>query len=406
MCRRPPADSLPNAVFVDDPNVISDKRLDSPDLHVVQFPGTSWLTFRQNFNLETGFDGGVLEISSNGEAFQDILAAGGSFITGGYNSTISTQFGSAIAGRPAWSGNSGGFITTTVNLPRSGTIVLRWRMGSDAGGASQGWRVDNILITECPEPPPKTPTPPPPSPTPTPPTTHRQRQPPCSDPSTLLSEAFDGVTPPALPTGWSATNAQGPAPLWVTSDSGVPAPPADSLPNAAFVDDPNMISDKRLDSPDLHPFAGILGTTWLTFRHNFNLETGDDGGVLEISSNGGAFQDVIAAGGSFIAGGYNATISTQFGSPIAGRPAWTGIIGGFITTTVNLPRSSTIALRWRMGSDAGVAAQGWRVDNVLVTECLEPPPNTPTPPFPHRLLRPRRQRQQPRRQLHQHLREP
>jgi len=54
--------------------------------------------------------------------------------------------------------------------------------------------------------------------------------PPCSGLVTL-SENFDGVTPPALPTDWLATNALGPPPLWVTSNSGVPVPPADTPPN-------------------------------------------------------------------------------------------------------------------------------------------------------------------------------
>ena len=70
---------------------------------------------------------------------------------------------------------------------------------------------------------------------------------PCFQPVTLR-EDFDGVTPPALPSGWVATNAQGPPPLWVTSNSGVPVPPADTPPNAAFIDDPAVVSDKRLDS--------------------------------------------------------------------------------------------------------------------------------------------------------------
>lgn len=64
------------------------------------------------------------------------------------------------------------------------------------------------------------------------------------DPVFLLSENFDTVIPPALPLGWSSTT-------WVTSDSGLPTPPADTPPNAAFVDDPAMISDKRLDSPSI-----------------------------------------------------------------------------------------------------------------------------------------------------------
>ena len=78
-------------------------------------------------------------------------------------------------------------------------------------------------------------------------------------------------------------------PLWITSNSGVPIPPADTLPNAAFVDDPAVVSDKRLDSlPIPLPPASSLQ---LTFRHNFNLEASDmdpnlgfDGGVLELSA--------------------------------------------------------------------------------------------------------------------------
>src|SRR5437762_2462006 len=57
-----------------------------------------------------------------------------------------------------------------------------------------------------------------------------------------FAENFDSVTPPALPPDWIATNAQGPPPFWVTSNSGVPIPPADSLPNAAFIDDPVVVS--------------------------------------------------------------------------------------------------------------------------------------------------------------------
>ena len=114
-------------------------------------------------------------------------------------------------------------------------------------------------------------------------------------------------------------------------------PPADTPPNAAFVDDPGVVSDKRLDS--LHfPVSGA--SVQLLFEHNFNLEASDvdpnvgfDGGVLEMSFDGGnTFQDILTVGGSFIMGGYNRTISTDRGSPIAGRQAWSGNSGGFICT--------------------------------------------------------------------------
>ena len=85
-----------------------------------------------------------------GNAFQDILAVGGSFIRGGYNRTISTDRGSPIAGRQAWSGNSEGFISTAVNLPflpPGGRF--RWRMASDNSGSGEGWRVDTVIISWC-----------------------------------------------------------------------------------------------------------------------------------------------------------------------------------------------------------------------------------------------------------------
>jgi hypothetical protein len=143
------------------------------------------------------------------------------------------------------------------------------------------------------------------------------------------------------------------------------------------------VSDKYLDSATF----GIFEASWaqLTFRHNFNLQSGFDGGVLEISSfyiNNGDFTDITdpAVGGSFITGGYNATIATGTGSPIAGRQAWSGNSGGFITTTVSLPLLVVNGkLRWRMASDNSGAGEGWRIDNVSATECHFSGPPSPTP---------------------------
>jgi hypothetical protein len=206
----------------------------------------------------------------------------------------------------------------------------------------------------------------------------------CSLPRTW-SENFDDVMPPALPAGWLATNALGPPPLWVTSNNGVPTPPVDTPPNAAFIDDPVVLSDKRFDSPSI--FFAEACCAQLTFRHNFNLEAsadpniGFDGGVLEISTDGGnTFRDILAAGGSFVIGGYNRTIADDRGSPIAGRQAWSGNSQGFITTVVNLPLIPTAArLRWRMVSDNSGSGEGWRVDTISITWCELVPCQPPTP---------------------------
>ena len=208
---------------------------------------------------------------------------------------------------------------------------------------------------------------------------------PCFQP-VELREHFDDVTPPGLPPDWTATNAQGPPPLWVTSDSGVPMPPADTLPNAAFIDDPAVVSDKLLDSLAIFLPPAPLS---LTFRHNFNLEAsgedpnlGFDGGVLELSTDGGnTFQDILAAGGTFVIGGYNRTISADRGSPIAGRRAWSGNSEGFVTTVVNLPLFLPLdsRLRWRMASDTTGSNEGWRLDTIDITGCAPIPCPTPTP---------------------------
>lgn len=200
------------------------------------------------------------------------------------------------------------------------------------------------------------------------------------------SQDFDAVTPPVLPPDWLATNAQGPPPLWVTSNSGVPMPPADTAPNALFVDDPSVISDKRADGQLISFFESCCAR--LTFRHNFNLEASDmdpnvgfDGGVLELSTDGGnTFQDITAAGGSFVMGGYNRTIATDRGSPIAGRQAWSGNSGGYLTTVVNVPNFQTQGrLRWRMASDNSGGNEGWRVDSINITWCNGMGTPCPTP---------------------------
>ncbi len=181
-----------------------------------------------------------------------------------------------------------------------------------------------------------------------------------------LSENFDGVVAPALPAGWVATNAIGGAPLWVTSNAGTPAPPAVSLPNAIFIDDPAVVTDKQIVTPSFTPVAGAT----VSFANNYSLESTFDGGVLEISINGGAYQDIITAGGSFVSNGYNGVISSSFGSPIAGRNAWTGASVGFLTTTVNLPAGAAglpCTLKFRMGSDNSVSSVGWRVDDFSIS---------------------------------------
>ena len=121
----------------------------------------------------------------------------------------------------------------------------------------------------------------------------------------------------------------------------------------------------------------------LSTSHYYIAESNYDGCVLEISINGGSFADILSAGGSFASGGYNGTISTKYGNPLAGRAAWTGNSGGFISIAVNLPAATAggnIQLRWRLGSDSSVSSTGWYVDTVSISQigytCCSTPPTS------------------------------
>jgi len=203
-----------------------------------------------------------------------------------------------------------------------------------------------------------------PTPTPTPSAT------PSPSPSGPCTENFDGVTAPALPTGWVATLVTGDPPTWVTSTT-----TPDSPPNDAFVPNQDGISDKTLDSRNITINSAAAQ---LSFRNNFNTEHDPppaevfwDGYVLEVSINGGGtWTDIIDAGGSFFSGGYTGEIDGTANNPLAGRLAWSGDSGGYINTVLNLGaglNGQTIKLRFRMGTDETVAAPGVRIDGLSIT---------------------------------------
>jgi hypothetical protein len=178
-------------------------------------------------------------------------------------------------------------------------------------------------------------------------------------PNNLYVENFDAVIPPTLPSAWSAG---GDAPTWATS-SVTP----DTAPNKLFVDDPAFSTAKVVT---LNPMPINSAISKMIFRNNYDLEAGFDGGVLEVSIDGGPYGDFVAAGGTFASGGYNSTINTAFGSPIAGRQAWSGNSGGYITTVANLGWAvgHTLGLRFRMVSDSAVAGTGWGLDTVSIQD--------------------------------------
>jgi hypothetical protein len=135
--------SAPNAVWLDDHDRDSNIVLDSPAFTVTTT--SARLTFNHKFDFESVWDGAVLEISIAGGPFQELLTAGGSFVSGGYNQSDIY----ALGGRPGWSGDRLRGMTTVANLPASAagkTVKLRWRVASDDGVGARGWWIDDVVV--------------------------------------------------------------------------------------------------------------------------------------------------------------------------------------------------------------------------------------------------------------------
>jgi extracellular elastinolytic metalloproteinase len=69
-------------------------------------------------------------------------------IVNGYNNSILRTTPSSIAGRQAFTGESNGWVTTVVDLSDyAGQVIdIRFRFGTDEGGAVGGWYIDDIEV--------------------------------------------------------------------------------------------------------------------------------------------------------------------------------------------------------------------------------------------------------------------
>ena len=176
----------------------------------------------------------------------------------------------------------------------------------------------------------------------------------------IWSENFDGVTPPALPTGWTGTNGGGEK-AWVTTNS-----LSSTAPNAIFSNDSTNSGANTLVSPSIQLPAGAAQ---LSFQNNYNLETGFDGGFLEIKIGTAAYAEIMAAGGTFLSGGYNQTMISG-SNPLTHTRCWSGSSGGFTNTVVLLPdvaSGQAVRFRWHCATDRNVGLTGWWIDSVVVS---------------------------------------
>ncbi len=188
-----------------------------------------------------------------------------------------------------------------------------------------------------------------------------------------FTENFDNLPLPNLPPGWT-TSATGGQEIWRTRENRFQSPP-----NAVFSPDPRLVGVNELVSP---VFQVITPNAELSFRNWYELETTFlrnrlyDGSVLDIKIGTNDWQDIEAAGGVFLAGGYDGVIDGCCQNPLAGRRGWSGRSGvnqtpEFITSRAKLPASAAgqnVQLRWRVGTDVGTFREGQYLDDIVVND--------------------------------------
>ena len=154
--------------------------------------------------------------------------------------------------------------------------------------------------------------------------------------------------------------------------------PANSFFTEAISAQAAVKDDRLISPPQL-----ISSTTRLHFWHRFDLELDWDGGVLEVSTNGGAsYVDITAAGGLFVKGAYSRIMGN---GGLAGRGAWTGRSPGMINGAGDMNEvevdlrslaGTTAIFRWRLRTDDLTVDEtlGWWVDDIQFTNLLVAPP--------------------------------
>ena len=176
--------------------------------------------------------------------------------------------------------------------------------------------------------------------------------------------SFDDDFEPAAEPGWRVETAANLSPLSVPWTL-VSHPEAHSPGHgwSTQAGEQTLLKDDRLISPPQR----LTPNSRLTFWHRFDLEQNFDGGVLEISENGGATW--IDLGPYIRVNGYNGTTSGS--NPAGRRPAWTGTSPGMVRVEVDLGAFAGDGrlVRWRLGCDEFTTESraGWLVDDVRFT---------------------------------------
>jgi hypothetical protein len=143
-----------HSLFGRNAGVPSDTQLVSPALQVsTTEPFIVKLSHAYSLEGTPGllFDGGVIELSTNGGAtWADVTTFG---VNPGYNGPLARGGDNPLEGRQAFSGTSPGFPARRLLTLNFGTqlagqsVLVRFRIGTDINTALSGWDIDDIDVS-------------------------------------------------------------------------------------------------------------------------------------------------------------------------------------------------------------------------------------------------------------------
>ena len=138
-----------------------------------------------------------------------------------------------------------------------------------------------------------------------------------------------------------------------------------------FVPDYFAASNEFLTSPALTVDGS--GSLNVQFDHTFGFEfsgtSNFDGGVVEMSVNGGPWTDIDQTI-------YPGTVITGSINPITGRKAFVKTGSGHVSATAAIAPGSQVQVRFQQGSDDNTGAAGWAIDNITFSGIVQTPFST------------------------------
>ncbi|MFT4924738.1 MAG: hypothetical protein ACI8WB_000822 [Phenylobacterium sp.] len=112
---------------------------------IIGLGGGFQMNFIHYYDFEADYDGGVIEISINGEEWVDIHNGGGQFLGDGYNGELIGNPSQPLGAVAAFTGVGAAFEAVRFSDQLNGqTVRIRFRVGTDGGVGSEGWVIDDL----------------------------------------------------------------------------------------------------------------------------------------------------------------------------------------------------------------------------------------------------------------------